>query len=50
MEVFLPLEKIDREQRLVYGYASTEARDSQGEIVTRAAIEAALAPDPVSYV
>ena len=42
MEVFLPLGKIDREQRLVYGYASTEARDSQGEIVTRAAIEAAL--------
>lgn len=42
MEVFLPLEKVDREQRLVYGYASTEARDSQGEIVTRAAIEAAL--------
>jgi HK97 family phage prohead protease len=42
MEVFLPLEKYDREQRMVYGYASTEARDSQGEIVTRAAIEAAL--------
>ena len=42
MDVFLPLEKVDREQRLVYGYASTEARDSQGEIVTRAAIEAAL--------
>ena len=42
MEVFLPLEKVDAEQRLVYGYASTEARDSQGEIVTRAAIEAAL--------
>jgi HK97 family phage prohead protease len=42
MEVFLPLEKFDSEQRLVYGYASTEARDSQGEIVTRAAIEAAL--------
>ncbi len=40
MEVFLPLEKFDSEQRLVYGYASTEARDSQGEIVTRAAIEA----------
>jgi HK97 family phage prohead protease len=42
MEVFLPLEKFDSGQRLVYGYASTEARDSQGEIVTRAAIEAAL--------
>jgi HK97 family phage prohead protease len=42
MEVFLPLAKFDSEQRLVYGYASTEARDSQGEIVTRAAIEAAL--------
>jgi HK97 family phage prohead protease len=42
MQIFLPLEKFDREQRMVYGYASTEARDSQGEIVTRAAIEAAL--------
>jgi HK97 family phage prohead protease len=42
MQIFLPLEKLDREQRMVYGYASTEARDSQGEIVTRAAIEAAL--------
>ncbi|HVA13442.1 MAG TPA: XkdF-like putative serine protease domain-containing protein [Stellaceae bacterium] len=42
MQIFLPLEKLDREQRLVYGYATTEARDSQGEVVTRAAIEAAL--------
>lgn len=42
MQIFLPLAKVDREQRLVYGYASTEARDSQGEIVARAAIEAAL--------
>ncbi|HEY3919441.1 MAG TPA: XkdF-like putative serine protease domain-containing protein [Stellaceae bacterium] len=42
MQIFLPLEKFDREQRMVYGYASTKARDSQGEIVTRAAIEAAL--------
>lgn len=42
MQIFLPLAKFDAEQRMVYGYASTEARDSQGEIVTRAAIEAAL--------
>lgn len=42
MQIFLPLEKFDAEQRMVVGYASTEARDSQGEIVTRAAIEAAL--------
>ena len=42
MQIFLPLEKFEAEQRMVYGYASTEARDSQGEIVTRAAIEAAL--------
>jgi HK97 family phage prohead protease len=42
MQIFLPLEKFDRDERMVYGYATTEARDSQGEIVTRAAIEAAL--------
>ncbi|HZT51914.1 MAG TPA: HK97 family phage prohead protease [Stellaceae bacterium] len=39
---YLPMQKIDRAAREVYGYASTEAEDSQGEIVRRAALEAAL--------
>lgn len=42
MKIFVPIAKIDDEQRLVYGYASTEALDAQGEVVKRAAIEAAL--------
>jgi hypothetical protein len=42
MDLFIPLTKFDDEQRMVYGYASTEALDSQGEKVTKAAIEAAL--------
>jgi len=42
MKLYLPLAKIDREQRMVYGYASTEALDSQGEVVRRQALAAAL--------
>ena len=42
MKIFVPIAKIDDEQRLVYGYATTEALDAQGEVVKRAAIEAAL--------
>src|ERR1700690_1790485 len=42
LQLYWPLAKIDRAARLVYGYASTEATDSQGEIVTRQALEAAL--------
>lgn len=42
LHLFLPLQKIDREACEVFGYASTEAEDSQGEIVRRAALEAAL--------
>lgn len=42
MRIYAPLQKIDEEQRMVYGYASTEALDSQGEIIKRDAIEAAL--------
>ena len=42
MKVYLPLAKVDREQRMVYGYASTEALDSQGEVVRRQALAAAL--------
>ena len=42
--IFIPFTKADEEQRMVWGYASTEALDSQGEKVSKAAIEAAL-PD-----
>jgi phage head maturation protease len=42
LQLYLPIAKLDRDQREVYGYASTEATDSQGEIVTKEALEAAL--------
>jgi HK97 family phage prohead protease len=42
MKIFVPIAKIDDEQRLVFGYATTEALDAHGEVVKRAAIEAAL--------
>ena len=42
MRMFVPLEKCDEEKRLAIGYASTPALDSQGEIVKREAVEAAL--------
>jgi hypothetical protein len=42
LQLFWPIAKIDRDERLVYGYASTEAPDSQGEIVRKEALEAAL--------
>jgi HK97 family phage prohead protease len=42
MRLYAPIAKLDEEQRLVLGYASTEALDSQGEIIRREAIEAAL--------
>lgn len=45
---FAPITKIDEEQRMVFGYASTEALDAQGEVVERAAIEAAL-PDYMRF-
>lgn len=35
------IEKRDDQQRMVYGYVSTEAKDSDGEIVTKAAIQGA---------
>lgn len=44
MRIFASIIKRDDEKRMVYGYASTEAMDSQGERVSKAAIEAAL-PD-----
>lgn len=42
IKAYIPLSKVDEEQRMVFGYASTEALDSQGEIIARAAIEEAL--------
>jgi phage head maturation protease len=48
LNVFAEIAKYDEEQRLVYGYASTEALDGQGERVAKAAIEEAL-PDYLKY-
>jgi phage head maturation protease len=42
MKIYLPIAKVDAEKREVWGYASTEARDDQGEIVKREALIAAL--------
>jgi HK97 family phage prohead protease len=42
MKLYLPIAKVDAEHRMVYGYASTEARDDQGEVVKRDALEGAL--------
>lgn len=44
MKFYAAFAKRDDAQRLVYGYASTEALDSHGEIVTRGALQEAL-PD-----
>jgi hypothetical protein len=42
MRFYAPIAKVDAEQRMVRGYASTEAEDDQGEIITRDALAAAL--------
>lgn len=42
MRFYWPITKIDRELRMVWGYASTDAQDDQGETVTRGAMAAAL--------
>lgn len=39
---YAPIEKADEELRMVYGYASTEALDSQGEIVKKDALAQAI--------
>jgi phage head maturation protease len=44
LRLYAKFEKVDQVQRMVYGYASTEALDSHGEIVRKDAIAAAL-PD-----
>ena len=48
MKIFAEIAKIDEEQRLVMGYASTEAMDKQGEIVKIDAIKTAL-PDYLKF-
>jgi phage head maturation protease len=42
MKIYLPIAKVNSESREVWGYASTEARDDQGEIIKRDALVAAL--------
>lgn len=42
--IFVPFAKRNNEKRMVYGYASTEALDSDGEIIVHEAIKNAL-PD-----
>lgn len=42
MHFYGSIQKVDTEQRMVWGYASTEAVDGHGEIVLKGAIEAAL--------
>jgi HK97 family phage prohead protease len=42
MRFYWPIAKVDAAERMVWGYASTEAEDDQGESVTRAALAAAL--------
>ena len=39
--LFVPFQKIDKEKRMVYGYVSTDTKDSQGEIVEKEAIKKA---------
>lgn len=46
--LFIPFSKKDDDERMVYGYASTEALDSQNEKVAKTAIEEAL-PDYMKF-
>ncbi len=43
MRFYAPIAKVDAQERMVWGYASTEAEDDQGEIITRDALAEALA-------
>jgi HK97 family phage prohead protease len=43
MKLYAEISKRDEEKRMVWGYASTEAVDSHGEIIKREAIDMALA-------
>lgn len=42
MKIYFPLAKIDAERHEVWGYASTEARDDQGEVIKRDALISAV--------
>lgn len=42
VHLYAPIDKADDEQRMVYGYASTESLDSQNEIVKKSALQNAL--------
>lgn len=48
ISIFAEFKKFDEDQRMVYGYASTEALDSQGEKVSKGAVEEAL-PDYLKF-
>jgi phage head maturation protease len=48
MKLYAEITKIDQDRHMVFGYASTEALDSQGEIVKREALQAAL-PDYMRF-
>jgi phage head maturation protease len=48
IKLYIPFEKTDTDERMVYGYASTEALDSQGEVVKVEALQAAL-PDYMKF-
>jgi len=47
-DIFVPLAKVDKDQRMVWGWASTERKDSQGEIIKSDAIKKAL-PDYMEW-
>lgn len=47
-KMFVPFMKIDEEQHMVWGYASTETRDQQKEIVRLSALKSAL-PDYMRF-
>ena len=42
IKLFTPIEKVDEEQHMVFGYASTEHLDSQGEVVKKDALAGAI--------
>ena len=42
MRFYWPITKVDAEQRMVWGYASTQAQDDQGETISREALAGAL--------
>jgi phage head maturation protease len=47
-EIFCPIAKVDDDQRLIYGYASTPAKDLQGDVITLDAVKQAL-PDYMEW-